>query len=340
MIQILIKSFNRAYYLDRCLQSIQKFVKGDYEIIVLDDGTPEKYLNKIRKKYPEVEIQLSSQYSRKIKAIQENLETGKEINGFQIPTNLWYNAVKNASDYVLVTEDDVWFTEEIDLDKLAESMKRYGMVLIKLGWISQRKIKSKMSFLENRIISIQPKIFTAPKWFMKNFVFKKRFKVYSLMYRFGLVDNNTMDEFWVLNALLMGLYKKEYWLELWRSLDNRVDEQEQLLNAIQWFRKNKADNLYGKLDYKMMNTTFQSSATNSYHRYGNEFDVNRFNFIMNEAWYNEKLDSMNNFPSDISQQKYIEILEYANQSKATSNLWLEWSERFKEQYRKQQVKVD
>ena len=38
MTHILVKSFNRAYYLDRCLQSIQQFVEGDYQIVVLDDG--------------------------------------------------------------------------------------------------------------------------------------------------------------------------------------------------------------------------------------------------------------------------------------------------------------
>ena len=38
MTHIIIKSFNRPYYLDRCLQSIYKFVKGNFKIIVLDDG--------------------------------------------------------------------------------------------------------------------------------------------------------------------------------------------------------------------------------------------------------------------------------------------------------------
>ena len=48
MINILIKSFNRAYYLDRCLNSISQFVLGEYEVIVLDDGTPKPYLKKIQ----------------------------------------------------------------------------------------------------------------------------------------------------------------------------------------------------------------------------------------------------------------------------------------------------
>ncbi len=58
---ILIKSFNRPYYLDRCIQSVKKFVvNSDYKIIVLEDGTPAKYLNKIIEKHPEVRLLKSS----------------------------------------------------------------------------------------------------------------------------------------------------------------------------------------------------------------------------------------------------------------------------------------
>ena len=93
MTDIFIKSFNRTFYLDRCLESIKKFVSGNYKITILDDGTPQKYLDKIKLKYPQIEILKSSNYTEKSSAII----SGKEINGFQIPTDLWINAVKNAS---------------------------------------------------------------------------------------------------------------------------------------------------------------------------------------------------------------------------------------------------
>jgi len=96
MITILIKSFNRPFYLDRCLQSIEKLVTGDFKVKILDDGTPEKYLRKIREKHPSAGILTSSQYSQKIKAIKENLESGSEINGFKIPTKMWFEAVKKC----------------------------------------------------------------------------------------------------------------------------------------------------------------------------------------------------------------------------------------------------
>ena len=44
---IIIKSYNRPYYLHRCLQSIKENVLGNYKVIIVDDGTPQKYLDKI-----------------------------------------------------------------------------------------------------------------------------------------------------------------------------------------------------------------------------------------------------------------------------------------------------
>lgn len=336
MIQILIKSFNRAYYLDRCLQSIQKFVKGDYEIIVLDDGTPEKYLNKIRKKYPEVEIQLSSQYSRKIKAIQENLETGKEINGFQIPTDLWYNAVKNASDYVLVTEDDVWFTEEINLSELANEMQENTIHLVKVGRMKSNVSADVQSITSTIYLSTPKNLWTAPPFLMDWFMFNK-FKFFSILYRLKLVDNQTKREYWQLNSILMGFWRKDYWLYVWKDIGEKVDEEMQLKNAVLWYRKNKRNqNLIGTTKTNHLKTTFQSSATNSYHQYGFNFDVNYFNHLMNEAWLKDELDSFQNFPKDFSLSYFEQFLDEKVDKKAFHS----WVEKFKEQYRKTGAEVD
>ena len=46
---VIIKSFNRPYYLERCLHTLYTYVTdltGD--VYVLDDGTPEIYLAKIK----------------------------------------------------------------------------------------------------------------------------------------------------------------------------------------------------------------------------------------------------------------------------------------------------
>jgi hypothetical protein len=337
MTDILIKSFNRAYYLDRCLFSIYKFIEGEFQIKILDDGTPEKYLNKIQAKYPEIEILKSKNYNEKNKLVEQKLP----INGFEIPTDLWKSAVKNSSEFVSVIEDDVWFTRPVSISGLVEEMKKNDLVLIKIAWISNRKMKS--AFLENlsaELTGIKPEVFTAPKILM-NALFENKYKIYTLFYYLRILKKDFKNEYWVMNALLAGIYQKDYWLKIWENVDGKVDEAQQLKNAIQWFRKNKKNPVrFAKLKELKINTTYTNSATNSYHNYHVNLDMNVFNQIMNEAWIQGKLDALNNFPKDISESTFIKLLKQENNPKCLAENWMKWAEIFKQQYRKQQVAVD
>lgn len=335
MTHILIKSFNRPYYLDRSLQSIKWFVKGNYKIIILDDGTPQKYLNKIKTRHPEAEIRLSAQHDFKVKLISENLENGREINGFQIPVSLWYKAVEEASNYVLVTEDDVWFTENMDIDLMVSEMKNHAVNLLKIGQL--RKTGNDQNRISENIFSETPeKLMTFPPMLMDWFMYNK-FKFFSILYRLGLVDNQTKREYWKLNSILMGLWQKEYWLWVWKDAENKVDEKLQLRNAALWYRKNKLNkNMIGQTSVNHLKTTFQSSATNSYHKYGVDFDVNYFNFLINEAWYNNEFDSFQNFPNDFSLEYFDSFLD----DNINKDEFHQWVEKFKNQYRKTGVETD
>lgn len=339
MITILIKSFNRPFYLDRCLASIHEFVKGNYEVKILDDGTPEKYLNKIKSKYPEVDIQLSGQYQKKIKSIQENLESGKEIDGFQIPTQMWIDAVKNASDFVLVTEDDVWFTKEVNLEEITIQMKTYEIDLVKLGWHGNTDAFTELdtSMISDQLNRSYPKkLFTSNRWVMDLFIHNK-FKFFSLLYRLGLVDHFTQQKYWQLNSILMGVWQKDYWLYVWKDVQGGVDEKMQLRNAAVWFHEHKKNiNIVSMSREECMKTTFQSSATNSYHKSDFDFDVNYFNHLINEAWFNGSFNVMQNFPQDFSFGYFEQFLD----NKIKVEEFEKWVAQFKDLYRNLGAKVD
>ena len=339
MIDIFIKSFNRPFYLDRCIASINKYVSGDFRIKVLDDGTPEQYLDKIRKKYPNVEILLSDNYERKINAIKENLLAGKSVNGFEIPTRFWYDNVKKASDYVIVTEDDVWFTNPININELSNQAKILDINLIKLGWLgneSERKDLIIESISEN-LESAKPKnLLFFPKMLMEAF-FYNQYKFYTILYKIGKVDNFTQAKYWALNSILMGFYNKEYWLEIWKNIDGKVDEKRQLINASLFYKKNKNNpNFISRLKTESMKTTFQSSATNSYHEYGFDFDVNRFNHLINEAWLKDEFDAMENFPKDFSLEYFKRFIS----DTINFSEFEKWANRFRKQYENMGCKTE
>lgn len=328
---ILIKSFNRHFYLDRCISSIYQNISGNFKIKVLDDGTPEKYLNKIREKYPEVEIRLSDNYEKKIKAIAENLESGKSINGFEIPTKFWYDNVKNASEYVIVTEDDVWFIHPINVDALQVQAKKFDINLLKLGWLGNENERKDLHLnsISDKMESAQPKDLLLWNKKLMTAFFHNQYKFFTILYKLGIVNHETQRKYWSLNSILMGFYKKEYWLDIWKDMDGKVDEKKQLINASLFFRKNKNNpNFISRLKTEAMKTTFQSSATNSYHEYGFDFDVNRFNHLINEAWLKDDFDAMENFPKDFSLDYFKSFIS----EKINISEFEKWVQKFRNQY--------
>ncbi|MDM1040625.1 MULTISPECIES: glycosyltransferase family 2 protein [Empedobacter] len=341
MITIIIKSFNRPYYLDRCLQSIYTCVKGNFEIKILDDGTPKKYLDLIQLKYPNVNIITSNQYLDKIQAIENNINNGNKIDGFTIPTDLWYNEVKSSSDYVLVTEDDVWFTKFINIDEVVREMKSFSIPLLKLGWLGNYSDDKNLIIdkLSDDLNQAQPqKLFTSNKFIMDMFMYNK-YKFFTVLYKLGLVDNKTKRKYWSLNSILMGLYQKDYWLAIWADAKGKVDEKQQLRNAAAWYYKNKKA-IFARTNQEVLKTTFKSSATGSYHEYGNHFDVNRMNYILNEAWLNNEFDAMQNYPKDFSDDYIKSFLDKENHPDAQYDEWYKWAEKFRQQYRNLGAEVE
>lgn len=332
MIDIFIKSFNRPFYLDRCLKSIENFVSGNYKITILDDGTPQKYLDKIKQKYSEINILKSKNYSDKNQAIIDNLISGKEINGFQIPTDLWINAVKNASEYFIMTEEDVWFTNPIDINNLAKKSKQFGISLLKLGWLGNYNDDKyiDIKILDNEISTTLPKDLFLSSPIIMDWFFYNKFKFFTICYRLGFFDNFTKRKYWTLNSILMGFWQKNYWLSIWKDTQGIVDEKQQLRNAANYYKKHRQNpNFIARLQDEVMKTTFQSSATNSYHKYGINFDVNHFNHLINEAWLNGHFDAMQNFPKDFSIEYFEEFLD----EKINITNFHHWVEKFKNQYK-------
>ena len=339
MTDIYIKSFNRPFYLDRCLASIEKYVSGDSKITVLDDGTPQKYLDKIQEKYPNITIKKSDSFDAKNNAIKENLISGKPINGFQIPTQFWIDAVKDASDYFLITEDDVWFTEKINIDELSSICKNLNINLLKLGWLGNFKDDKNIDLKENSEktnATIPKKLILGNEKWMTAF-FYNQLKLYTILYKLGKVDNETRRKYWALVSILMGFYKKDYWLEIWKNMHGKVDEKRQLINAAVYYKNHqKNPNFVSRTKNEVMKTTFQSSATNSYHQYGDQFDVNQFNHQINEAWLKGSFDAMQNFPNDFSLDYFESFLD----EKIDKSEWKNWVQNFKNHYTNIGCKTD
>lgn len=322
-VDIIIKSFNRAFYLDKVLFSIEKFVSGYDNIFILDDGTPDIYLSRIEEKYPFIKIIRSENHSQK----SEKIISGQDIDGYKIPSKLWIDSVKNATEYVLVIEDDVWFTDSINLSEISAEMISNQVHLAKIGWQSNEGFLynfEQNQISKNLIAQSTKKLFTANRFLMK-YVLNNRFKVFSLLCRLGLTNNQTINEYYNFVSILMGLYRKDFWLYTWQDSLGRVNERDLLKNSTAWYNKYKKNkSLLTRTSKEYLKTTYISSATNSYHRYKINFDVLKFNIKLNELWLNNKVDITENFPEDYSRSYLSSFLENDEEKQ----LFYQWSDKF------------
>lgn len=327
MVTILIKSFNRPHYLDRCLISIQKNVSGKFHIKIIDDGTPEKYLELIQKKHSGIEIIQTERYTEKSLQIQNQ----DKVSGI-IPSRDWYEAVENSAEYVLVIEDDVWFTDPININELSDEMENMQIFLLKLGWNSMPLNSQQLEKIHDSFLRRKVNLFSLNSTII-DWLFADKFRVYTILKKLKMISPSEFYKYYLFISISSGIHRKEYWLKTWENLDSSVNEKQQIKNAINFYKKNKTLNFIAHYKKELIKTTYKSSATNSFHEYGFQFDVFKFNQILNEAWFDDKLDPMENYPKDFSDEYIQSFLEKANHPDAQYSEWKKWADKFKEQYR-------
>lgn len=327
---IIIKSFNRPYCLDRCIQSIRKFVvDSNYQIIILDDGTPEKFLKKILEKHSDVIILKSFLYDEKVNAIKNERQT---LNS-KVPIDLWIDAAKNTTDYFVLLEDDIWLTDYIYLNDLEVSLRNNNLQMLKLFWLGNPILISDNIKKKEAFFSIyEPNLYTAnPLLYKLVFVFFK-FKIRKTLAFFNIYNRSRALSYYSIYSVAGAVFKREYFLSLWKNHTNTIDEGLQLYNAVHFLNKNK-NAVFGKTNDEITKTSFLSAATNLNKNYDNaSIDMFTFNKIINEAWYKEQFDSMDNFPNDFDAEKIEKLLNEENSDLANSEEWKKWVKRFKLQY--------
>ena len=336
---ILIKSFNRPYYLDRCIESlILNSQNSDYKIVILDDGTPQKYLNKLLDKYPEIKILKSDLYEEKSNAIANDIQN---INP-KIPIELWVNSAKNASNYFLLIEDDFWFTTAFNLKKFRLNLETDKIKMLKLCWLGNSKLLPEKTISYNKLYSIySPNLYTEnPHLF--NLIFRiDRFKIRKIVTFFRFYSEERFLKYYTIYATSGAVFKKKYFLNLWKNHKNSVDEGLQLLNAVKFINKKKKSSNFGFSNNELMKTGFLSSASNQNKEYENvAIDMFAFNKIINEAWFNNAFDAMENYPNDLNAEKIAAFLINSNNPLAQVSEWKKWVQAFKNQYISFGFKID
>lgn len=334
---IVIKSFNRPYYLERCLRSIYQFVSGDFQIIILEDGTPPKYLDRIKNIFPDVRIVYSPFYETKVKALHDHVHFRLPYKESVIPIAFWVDEIAKCSDYFLLLEDDIWLTTHLSIDELEHTMVTENIVMTKLSWHGNAVLVSgKMRDISTNLEEIVPRI---PVF--ASGIFMNKYRIRSLLYHSRILkliksEFQYQMPYYTIYSVASACFSKEYWLQLWDKDQSNIQEHLQLQKAAKWYEAKKGR--YAKTKVEVTATSFLTSATNMFE--GVALDVFYFNYYLNEAWLAEQFDAMENFPFDFSETCIKIILDHANDSHCSYSEWVKWTEHFKGHFRSIGCKVD
>lgn len=338
-ITILVKSFNRPYYLDRCLRSIREQVRGTYEVVVLDDGTPPEYLAEIQRRYPEVRLERSEAYAAKVAQLQAHVAGGAPFSLRNIPTKLWREGVEQASAVFCMLEDDIWVTAPFDISAMGGYMQQQQMVITKLYWggDSPALADKVVPGLHHGLQEYVPRLPKGPGWLLRMLLLNK-FKSQSILHRLGLVSAGVYYQlpFYYLYSVASALFDRAFWLHLWPAEQQKVDEMHQLARALSWYKRQPTR--FAKSEHELTQTSFITSATNGFAEV--DFDVIAFNHHLNEAWLRGEFDAMHDYPRDFTPEYLRPVLERAADPRCTYDNWQQWIGRFKQLYASMGVAVD
>ncbi|QRQ61297.1 hypothetical protein [Sphingobacterium multivorum] len=312
---IYIKSFNRPYLLERVLQSIVRYVKGFDKVVILEDGTPKIYLDRIQKDFPFVQFRYSPDYERKAQGERAKMAA---------PTEFWRKEIEKATDYFLLIEDDIWIYQEIDLKNAEQLCKANEISILKLKWWGNEKLVNGTTVtLDDSNELLLPKMKFASETLVKN-----RYFLHSLLILLKIMPKNYFLEMYSIYDVAGIIFSREYYLHVWPKNQNFIQEMIQLGKAAEWFRTHKNKKV-AKSKNEACLTTFVSSATGNKDKLG--FDMDLINDILNKAWYEQKLDSMLQFPKDM-RLDYVQSFLEGHIHPQQIDAWRNWSYSFRRNF--------
>jgi hypothetical protein len=306
-------------------------INSDFKIKVLDDGTPQKYLDKLQNKFPDIQIYKSDFYDEKVKFTSE----GKQPKINKIPIELWLQEAKNATDYFILLEDDIWFVEKFDLKKLEQNCIEKKLVFVKLFWLGNEKlIQSKTRFVKDNLTFFEPNLYLRNPLLYK-FVFYKfnRFKIRKTLKALKIHTDDRFLSYYSIYAVAGVVFRKDYFLSLWNDHKNEVDEGLQLYNSVKFLKKNRSKIGFAHTTNEVVKTGFSSSATNQFKNYKDvKIDMFLLNKTVNEAWFNDELDVMQRYPKDLNSEQIVAIIEKEKNTDLQVVEWRKWVSSFKNQF--------
>lgn len=308
---VLVKSFNRAYCLDRCLFSLGRHARRIRSIRVLDAGTPEKYLGEIERRHPRVEIVRSEDHAE-LSARVEVYRAGDPPVAWEPPWAFWRSGAETASPRFLLLEDGQWLAGDVDLGVLGQLMKARGCVLVRLR--DGRPESGSGTPFAPGLCRMRP-------WYLKSRFHTLVFR--ALLSRWLDPERRRAAQAAAL-SIHSGVFDRAFWLE---AAAGPGDTPE--IRAARWaFRHPGA--LFAHAAIPLMAETRCSPGGIRPRQCPGGPDMLLFDKLLNESWFADRFDACAGLPDDFSRDRIAAILDEAREPGCTPEKWALWLDQFSE----------
>lgn len=270
MTNIYIKSFNRPFYLDRCIRSVKFNIKGYERIIVLDDGTLSVYLDRLATLHPDVEFRRSGATDNKVALLRQ--EAFREIER-TCPSALQFwtaEIARDPNDFVLVLEEDAWITRSFDLSAVVANMVENQSVITKLWWSNETNTVTETYRFPNGF-GIQ---YISP-------------------------DIGSMFDAYQIWIVAFSVFDKNYWLKNVSAAMRLGDENSQLVSAMN-YRNHHPRARYAVTDGRSLHQGWMVPGRSTPEYYDKGLRQHVFMDAANELWLAGRLDVTEGYPYDFS----------------------------------------
>lgn len=317
MINVYVKCFSRAAYLDRCLTSIERNLSGYGRIVLLNDGLPARYLDRILERYPGADVR----QSRKVTEGAPPPSTPPEEQARFDPARFWVEEIgKDQNPYMLLLEEDTWLTGPLNLSLMLRNMEANDALVLRLFWNG------------NPVFSGASEVFLSSL-----FEDGSRIDYYAPTVR-------SPADLYKIFFLAHGIYRTDYWLNSYTGIPRWNEERYALAKAREYVKRRHdagTKSRFAKTGEEMIRHCVSSTSRSDSGGIGvsQKIDAALYNDVMNEAWCDGALDPMDGYPQDFPEASLLSLFKQRLTAGQVS-AWRRWKEDYLSMYRRMGCSLD
>ncbi len=299
---VVVKAFSRPFYLDRCLTSIRSFADNCAGVTVLDDGLLPEARRCLEARHPQVRFVSAPWCETKPRIIRQrmrqpvvmaepqsefaaSLERVLVWPGEMDPLIFWRDAIGGMeARHILLLEEDTWITAHLDLALVEAEMERANCLSAAIfchdgkafGEVVTRAEVGETAIFEVVEAPMPPRRDLADTYFPVSLAFYRR-------------------EFW-----LSCHEQAASWLPEAPIHDHAVDVVAAMIE-----RGEKPS--FARIMPEVLTHGFSLSTRIPPSQYGADITLYDISDLLSEAWRQDRLDPMHDFPADFS-EAYLSAL--------------------------------